>query len=355
MQSPPPPRSRLTAAVFASAVFASACGGSFEPARDLGEFEAHLEAMRTALHIPGMTAVIAKGQSIVWSHGFGFADVEAGIPATDTTAYHLASLTKTFASTIIMQLVESGQLDLDAPVTSFGITLPGGSAIHVRHLMTHTSEGVPGAAFQYNGDRFALLGTVIKSVSGSTFGQLLEQKILAPLALKHTAPNPLDLPSFSLSGLDHTTFVSNLAQGYTTDGAGRLAYPGSFSVSAGLVASAVDVARYSMAVDANQFVTVATQAQAWTPFVTNGGQAAPYGLGWFVTTIGGHKLIWHYGYWTANSSLIIKDPDRGLTFVLLANSDMLSRPTSLGAGNLLSSRAAAEFVNAFILGSATLP
>lgn len=350
-----PYRSGFPAAALASLVFASACGSAFEPARDLGEFETHLEAMRTALHIPGMTAVIAKGGAIVWSHGFGFADVEGQVAATDTTAYHLASLTKTFASTIIMQLVESGQLDLDAPASNFGITLPGGNAIHVRHLMTHTSEGVPGAAFAYNGDRFALLGTVIKSASGSTFGQLLQQKILGPLALKHTAPNPLDLPNFSLAGLNHTSFVSNLAQGYSTDGTARETYPNSFSVSAGLVASAVDVARYSMAVDAHQFVSAATQEQAWTPFVTTGGQTAPYGLGWFVTNAGGHRLIWHYGYWTANSSLIIKDPDRGITFVLLANSDMLSRPTRLGSGDLMSSRAAAEFVNAFITGTATLP
>ena len=66
-------------------------------------------------------------------------------------------------------------------------------------------------------------------------------------------------------------------------------------------------------------------------------------------------LQWHYGYWTGNSSLIIRAPERGLAFVLLANSDGLSRGTSLGTGNLLSSPAARAFLDAFVFGRATLP
>ena len=55
-------------------------------------------------------------------------------------------------------------------------------------------------------------------------------------------------------------------------------------------------------------------ARPWTNFPLTGGGSAPYGLGWFVQNINGMKVIWHYGLWTANSSLIIKVPERGLTF-----------------------------------------
>jgi hypothetical protein len=62
-------------------------------------------------------------------------------------------------------------------------------------------------------------------------------------------------------------------------------------------------------------------------------------------------LVWHYGYWTGNSSLIIKEPSRGLTFVVLTNSDQLSARFKLGIGDLMSSTVAQAFVNGFVTGS----
>jgi hypothetical protein len=66
-------------------------------------------------------------------------------------------------------------------------------------------------------------------------------------------------------------------------------------------------------------------------------------------------VVWQYGLWTANSSLILKVPERQLTFILLANTDGLSSPYPLGAGTLESSPWAREFLDAFVLGSAPLP
>ena len=67
------------------------------------------------------------------------------------------------------------------------------------------------------------------------------------------------------------------------------------------------------------------------------------------------RIIWHYGYWTANSSLIIKVPDRELTFVVLANTDGLSSPYLLGAGGLDTSPWARLFLDTFVIGSVALP
>jgi CubicO group peptidase (beta-lactamase class C family) len=324
-------------------------------AQDLAGFESRLESLRRDLKIPGMSAAMTQGQRIAWARGFGFANVAQRVPAADTTSYHLASLTKTFASTIVMQLVEAGQLSLDAPVADFGIALQSPGVVRVRHLLTHTSEGDPGAAFRYNGDRFGLLDQVILRTSGESFGQRLQRLILQPLQLQHTAPNVLNAAAFGLAGVDRAVFERNLAQGYAPDGHTPVAYPGHFGTAAGLIASALDVARYSQAIDRNAFLRPETQASVFTAALSSRGDTLPYGLGWFVQRVKGVRLQWHYGYWTGNSSLIIRVPDRGIAFVLLANSDGLSRNTTLGEGNLLSSPAARAFLDAFVFGKATLP
>ena len=325
------------------------------PARDLPEFEARLERLRRDLRIPGMSAALVNGQRIAWARGFGFADVEHSVAAADSTSYHLASLTKTFASTIVMQLVEAGQLDLETPVADFGIVLPSPGVVRVKHLLTHTSEGDPGSTYAYNGDRFGLLDQVILRSSGESFGQRLVRLILAPQKLTQTAPNILNPAAFSLAGLDPVAFERNLAQGYSPDGRTPIPYPRHFGTAAGLIASAVDVARYSIAIDRNAFLRSETQARIFTSTVSTRGDTLPYGLGWFVQRVRGVRLEWHYGYWIGNSSLIIRVPDRGLTFVLLANSDGLSRNTALGGGDLLSSPAARAFLDAFVFGKATVP
>lgn len=79
----------------------------------LERLEQEVDSLRTLLRIPGMSAVIIKDQKVLWAKGLGFADVEGHVPATPETVYHIASFTKTFAATLIMQLVEQGKLDPD--------------------------------------------------------------------------------------------------------------------------------------------------------------------------------------------------------------------------------------------------
>ena len=82
----------------------------------LGRFERQLEGLRQRLHIPGMSAAIVKDRKVVWAKGFGQADLEKKVPATPETNYRIASLTKTFASVLLLQLVEQGKLNLDDPI-----------------------------------------------------------------------------------------------------------------------------------------------------------------------------------------------------------------------------------------------
>jgi CubicO group peptidase (beta-lactamase class C family) len=319
------------------AVFAIACSDVTEPAKTVEEFEAQLDDLRAEARIPGMSE----------------ANVEKGTAVADTTAFHLASLTKPFASTILLQLVDEGRLSLSQPVTDFGIQLNSSGVVQVKHLLSHTSSGQPGSTYYYDGNRFSLLDSVFTRTLGQTFAQAVQTRIVQKLGLRHTAPNPLS-PDVTVSGKTRAQVDSNLARGYTySGGANKLTtYPSNFSTAAGLTASVLDMAAFSIALDSHALLSQEMLDLAWTPTVTTGGATTPYGLGWFATDYRGQRVIWHYGYWTAISSLIVKVPSKGLTFIVLANSDALSAAYPLGAGRLETSPWARAFLDAFVLGSA---
>jgi CubicO group peptidase (beta-lactamase class C family) len=116
---------------------------SSDDAKGLQRFAKQVDDLRQRLRIPGLSVGIVKDQKLVWAKGFGYADVENKIPATPDTLFHLASITKTFASMLIMQLVEQGKLDLDEPVSHYSTDFKDDS-VKIKHLITHTSAGTPG-------------------------------------------------------------------------------------------------------------------------------------------------------------------------------------------------------------------
>jgi CubicO group peptidase (beta-lactamase class C family) len=337
-----------------------ACSSSTEPvAQSIEEFDTRLESLRQQAHIPAISVAISENQRIAWSQGYGTADLGTNRTASDTTVYHFASLTKPFASAILLQLSEEGRISLDDPVANYGIVLPSPPSpgvIRVRHLLSHTSSGMPGTKYVYDGDRFSLLDSVVARATGGSFATELVRRILQPLALTSIAPNPGGA-AFNATGLDRSTYQANLARGYTyTNGTyAPTAYPTSFSTAAGLTGSVLDLAAFSMALDRGDVMSQASKDLAFAPTVSLAGDTLPYGLGWFSTRYKGERVVWHYGLWTAISSLIIKVPSRGLTFVVLANTDALSSPYPLGAGRLDSSPWARAFLDAFVFGSAQLP
>jgi CubicO group peptidase (beta-lactamase class C family) len=328
------------------------------PVRNVAEFADRLEKLRQEVRIPAYSAAIAKGDRVVWSKGFGMADWESSRTATPETIYHIASLTKTFASTVILQLVEEGKIDLEAPVSHYGVQIPNADVVRVKHVLSHTSDDPPGTKYRYDGNRFAVLETVIAAASGHSFAELACRRIILPLKLTRTAPNVRDAKSFAFTQYDRALFERDLAKPYELSWRGKfqlVEYPALFNCSGGMISSAVDVANYSIALDQNKLLKPASLARAFTPAKSTDGKDLPYGLGWFVSYQDGIKLVWHYGMWTANSALIVKFPEKRLTFVLLASSDRLSRPFKLGAaGQLMNSPFARAFVTGFVTGDAPL-
>ena len=321
-------------------------------------FERYVEGLRRFAHVPGISAVILRDGRPVWQRGFGFADAAGLIPATPDTLYDIASLTKTFTSTLLLQCVERGTLSLDQPMSRYTAAIPEPAAT-VRHVLTHTSQGTPGAAFRYDGDRFAALTSVVDACHGRPFRQALATSILDRTAMTGSVPgHDLERPAPTLAALfeppaleRYARSLQRLALPYQTTRSGfaRADYPpNGISASAGLLSSVVDLAKYDTAIDANIFISRDAQELAWTNPLSPTGQALPHGLGWFIQREHDVRLIWHYGQWSQYSALFLKAPERHLTLILLANSGGLSETFPMAAGDVMASPFAKAFVRIFI-------
>jgi CubicO group peptidase (beta-lactamase class C family) len=201
----------------------------------LADFERDLAALREPLDVPGMSAAIAERGKIIWSRGFGIANRERSMPAKPDTIYHLASVTKPYTATVVLQLVEERKLDLAQPVTEFGINLDTiGPGARVSHLLSHTSSGMPGTVFRYDGNAYGRLTAVVEKVTGRSFSAEVTERVIRQLGLKRTGPNPRRIPgarppgvapdrTFEQSGLDYRTIEGPLAMGYRRSETGSMA------------------------------------------------------------------------------------------------------------------------------------
>ena len=332
-------------------------------------FETHLEFIRQELKIPGMSAAIVKDHALVWATGFGYADLEHKVAATPDTPYGLASVTKPIGAVVIMQLVEEGLVDLDAPINQYGVDL-GNDAITVRHLLTHTSEGIPGTEHHYNGNRYGYLGGVIEGASGQTFAALLSENILLPLGMKNTALNPFNSSGGTLHNIledlklglgwgknyqQYPDVYNRLALPYQFDEAYNT-IPGMYQTyhnpAAGMLSSVTDLAKFDIALDQGLLLGNAAKNEMFSPAYSTyqNRQDLMYGLGWYVQDFDGLELIWHCGRWEpSTSALYLKVPEKNLTFIILANTDNLTVPfAGIGYGDVSKSALALAFFRYFI-------
>ena len=241
-------------------------------ARDLESFFAGaVGALMASYHVPGVAVVVVQGDAVAFEAGYGLADVESGRRVDpEATPFHVASLTKSFTATAAMQLVERGQLDLDADVATYVGDLPlsprFAEPITLRHLLLHT-EGLenvhvpsepfgtpptplgtllarlrplrirpPGELILYGPYGYGLVGLVIERVTGQTFGDYVSDHVLAPLGMTR-------------SGFPVDREPPDVAVGYSRRN-GRLlaAVYGRLPTGSGdLYASALDMSRFMRA------------------------------------------------------------------------------------------------------------
>jgi CubicO group peptidase (beta-lactamase class C family) len=401
---------RFLAGMSLTLLLASCTPGSVPSGRasktDLRALEDELDALRQEYQIPGMSVAVVHRQKVVLARGYGYADLENQVPATVDTPYNIASCTKPIAATVLMVLVEEGQLDLDAPMAGlladavFPMRVRGEpvhgyaemcatmaelagrdgfplaplfadygcdhARITVRHHLTHTAQGVPGQAYRYNGFLYGWLSLVAEEASGRSFADLVVETITAPLDMRDTLPNPdpgqrewllaartryyrvAPAGGYELSRWPSREFVE-LIRMIDPDAVASEGQPdaleGQLDAAAGIITTVRDLAKFDVAMDRNQIVSQASKEAMFTPARSDSGQSMPYGLGWFVQEHQDVKLVWHYGWAPyAYSSLILKVPEQEVTLILLANSDGASASFDLGTGDVLTSPFAGAFL-----------
>ena len=321
-------------------------------------FESYLESLRVQVGIPGMSAALVQDGQIVWDRGLGFQNQESRIRATPDTPYPIADLSQTLSATLVLQCVDQRRLDLDAPIRRYDDSLPepGGT---IRQLLSHTSAA-SGETFQYDPERYARLTRAVEACVPQPYRKTVAVSLLERLAMKDSVPGRdlstpavLAEPLFSADVLDrYRRVLDRLATPYKVDKRGRLTrtelQPDSINAASGLVSTVRDIARFDAALDDGLLVREEMLALAWSNVVNGQNTALPIGLGWFVQTYRGQRVVWHFGVIpNAYSSLIIKLPSRNLTFILLANSDGLSAPFQLESGDITRSLFATLFLRLY--------
>jgi CubicO group peptidase (beta-lactamase class C family) len=343
-------------------------------ARDIERFAKRIDLIRQSLDIPGLSVAVLHRQAVILARGFGIVDLAHGTKATENTPYPIASLTKTFATAVIMKLVDRGKLDLDEAMSTYD---PGygkwcaslksakdspkdspwsnfhcdSERITVREHLNHTEQGTPGTAFEYSAFLFARLTAVIDAVSDKGFLRSVQQDILEPLGMKDTALGTEDA--------DKAAVIARMARAYRLDADWNLDDATSgrsfdrINASSGLISTVADLAKYDVGIDRDIVYSEQAKQRIWTPSASPSGEKFPYGLGWFVQGDFGSKaqLVWHYGlYPNAFSSLLFKVPDRQLTLILLACTERASSVFLLGNGDPVRSAFVTAFLDAFARG-----
>lgn len=308
-------------------------------------FQDYLESLRAQAGIPGMAAAIIGQDGVLWSRGYGQADLARPTATSADTPFHVDGLTQLFTTTMILQCVEQGSVSLDDPIGQYATDAPEPTAT-IRQLLTHTSGDPAHPVFKYNPQRIDPLKSVIAACSGRSYRVAVEQ-LLGRLAMFNSVPGadvvqlvpPTDGAPDQTDMPRYTSALGNLATPYAVDGSGH-ATPSTYSTptltpSAGLITTVNDFAQFDVALKHGILLDPLTLAAAWQPPVDDHGNALPHGVGWFVQGYNGELVVWQMGVdVNAASSLVVMLPAHSLTMILTANSDQLVKPFALSAGDV---------------------
>jgi CubicO group peptidase (beta-lactamase class C family) len=310
--------------------------------------------------IPGFAIGVVEGGKLVYARGFGVMKLcDPTRPITPDTLFHMASITKPFVATAIMQLVEQGKIDLDAPVTRyvpyFRLHDPRYTGITIRHMLTHTSgmpdvkeycwnkpeydEGAlecyvrslqdktlfwqPGQKFRYSNMAFEVLGDLIAKVSGISFEDYIEMNILKPVGMN------------SSTLLYRKADPAKLASGYTlnkgaVEPVAHYPYNRAHTPSSNLHSNVNDMARWMLVnldrgtLDGRRILKSSTYDILWKPAVPTPERNWHVGMSWFLAEVEGDQVVMHSGGDDGFGSHLAFSPARKAGVVMMWNSDEIS-------------------------------
>lgn len=347
----------LACALVLATTITSAQQPIFTPYGIVPVLDVYLEALRQQAGIPGMSAAIVRDGVVLWEKGYGFQNLTTRERATPDTPYLIGDASGTLAAILLLQCVEHRRFDLDTPLGQYGIDIPEATAT-LRDLLSHRLTDPQGEPFVYSPPRYEQLTAVMEWCAPQPYRKSVSHRIINRLAMIDSVPGTdlrdpnLQLPEglYEPEELDrYRRVLQRMAVGYRIEGRGRaeqtLLPPMTMSASGGFVSTVRDLAKLDGALDQKLMLLDGTLAQAWQPTLGHRGTGIPMGLGWFVQGYNGQRVVWHFGLIpNAYSSLIIKLPERNLTFILLANGDKLAAPFQLPSGDVSKSLFALLFL-----------
>ena len=325
----------------------------------VGLLEAWIDGKLGFEKIPGISLGLVVDQDLVWSKGYGFADLSRREPATPRTIYSICSISKLFTSIAVMQLRDQGRLRLDDPISQYlpWFKLPPASAdspeVTLRGLLTHSSgvpresdhpywtgpdfnfptreEVVKGLAnqtmlypseryFQYSNLGITLAGQVVEQVSGKPYGEYVRENILAPLGLARTTP---EIPAQERGGL--------LAQGYgvLTRAGEREAMPffqvRGIAPAAGFASNVEDLARFAswqfrlLAKGGSEVLKASTLREMQRVQWMDPDWKTSWGLGFVVNRRNNKTVVGHEGSCPGFRTALEMLPEEKLAGIALCN------------------------------------
>ena len=294
--------------------------------------------------IPGLSLAVTINNELVFTRGYGLANVELKSPALAESVYEVASITKQFTAVAILLLVQDHKLTLD---DDLGSLLPGGpefwNKITVRQLLTHTSgipdfgdgrnfdlrrdytedellhlasalplKFLPGSRWSYSNTAYVLLGIIVHRLSDKPYGDFLRERIFSRLHMANTRVNSEgDIIPFRADGyrLDNGVLKNQefLSPDLRVTGDG------------GIVSTVVDMAKWDAALQNGALLPPDVWQQVFTPVALNSGKTFPYGFGWFIREQSGYPYYEHTGNLQGYASHFLRFPKSRVSVVVLAN------------------------------------
>lgn len=295
--------------------------------------------------IPGLAVAVAVDGRLVYAEGFGYADLEERVPAWPTTKFRIGSISKTLTAAALMQLVEQGKLDLDAPVQKYVPSFPDkGAKITPRLLAGHLAgirhykgdefllsrhydsvlEGLaifendplvtpPGTAFHYSSYGFDLLSAVIESASGEDFITYMQRHVFTPLGLLDTTEDQ------NRSVIEQRSRFYDREKDGTTDNAAYVDNSYKWA-GGGFLSTSEDLVRFASALLRPGFLTENSLRLLFTSQKTNSGEETGYGIGWFIrNSQSGQRIYEHSGGSVGGTSELMIYPDSRVVVALVTN------------------------------------
>jgi len=316
-----------------------------------------LDQLREQHGVPGASLAVLRDDEIS-SVASGLLNLDTGVEATTESLFQIGSITKVWTTTVVMQLVDEGLVELDAPVRRY---LPElrvadacvAEAVTIRHLLTHSS-GIDGDNFadtgrgddalekyvascaellqvhplggtmSYCNTGFSLLGRVIEVATGEVWDSAMRTRLFEPMQLTHTATLPEDVLRFR-AAIGHIDPSGKGLQTAPMWGLPRTAGP-----AGGICSTATDVAQFARlhlaggALGDTQVVSEASVRAMQVPQVEvpsggDGISSRHWGLGWSLFGWNGRTVLGHDGGTIGQSAFLRAVPDAGVAVVLLTN------------------------------------